>query len=168
MLAVTAAPAQAVSFETINANLIIRSSKMMQGSGGPTLIDCEFWKHMLCCKSYGSQSQCLAEAIANLAKQICSEHVHPSCLKQYLSSRLVPLDKGSDSEGNPGVRPIGIGEVLRRLIGKSVMYLLKSDVQKAAGCLQMCTGLRSGIEAAVRMTERAWSDNNTEAILLVA
>ena len=91
LLAVTAPPAQTVIFENITADLIIQSSKMMQGSGGPTLIDCEFWKHMLCCKSYGSQSQCLAEAIANLAKQICSEHVHPSCLKQYLSSCLVPL-----------------------------------------------------------------------------
>ena len=77
------------------------------------------------------------------------------------------MDKGPDSDGNPGVRPIGIGEVLRRLIGKSAMYILKSDVQKAAGCLQMCTGLRSGIEAAVHMTERAWNDNSTEAILLV-
>ena len=71
LLAVTAPPAQTVIFENITADLIIRSSKMMQGSGGPILIDCEFWKHMLCCKSYGSQSQCLAEAIANLAKQIC-------------------------------------------------------------------------------------------------
>ena len=37
----------------------------------------------------------------------------------------------------------------------------------AAGCLQMCTGIRSGIEAAVHMNENAWNDESTEAILLV-
>ena len=167
LLEVTASPVQPVIFENINADLIKRLSKMLQGSGGPTLIDSDFWKHMLCCKSYGTQSNCLAEAIANLAKRLCCEHVHPDCLKEYLSSRLVPLDKGSDSQGNPGVRPIGIGEVLRRLVGKSAMYIVKSDIQRAAGSLQMCTGLRSGIEAAVHMTHRAWSDDSTEAILLV-
>ena len=31
----------------------------------------------------------------------------------------------------------------------------------------MCTGIRSGIEAAVHMTETAWSEDTTEAILLV-
>ena len=47
------------------------------------------------------------------------------------------------------------------------MSLLKSDIQHAAGCLQMCTGIRSGIEAAVHMNEKSWSDESSEAVLLV-
>ena len=31
----------------------------------------------------------------------------------------------------------------------------------------MCTGIRSGIEAAVHMNEKAWKDEETEAVLLV-
>ena len=31
----------------------------------------------------------------------------------------------------------------------------------------MCTGIRSGIEAAVHMNEKAWNDEDTEAVLLV-
>ena len=139
----------------------------MRGSGGPTLIDSDTWRHILNCKSYSRESQNLAEAISGIAKILCTEKVHPCCLKEFSAGRLVPLDKGADSEGNPGVRPIGIGEILRRIIGKCVVSLLKSDIQHAAGCLQMCTGIRSGIEAAVHMNERAWADPSTEAVLLV-
>ena len=57
--------------------------------------------------------------------------------------------------------------ILRRIIGKCVVTLLKPDIQLAAGGLQMCTGIRSGIEAAVHMNEKAWNDEDTEAVLLV-
>ena len=167
LLKVTEPPAQNVMFENITADLIKQSSKQLNGSGGPTLIDADGWKHIICSRSYGNDSTNLAEAIAGLAKRLSTEHVHPDCLQEFLSCRLIPLDKGSDSHGNPGVRPIGIGEVLRRIIGKSVVHLLKSDIQEAAGCLQMCTGIRSGIEAAVHMVEKTWNEDATEAILLV-
>ena len=52
--------------------------------------------------------------------------------------RLIPLDK------DPGLRPIGIGEVLRRIIGKIVVYILKSELQEDAGELQMCVGGAGG------------------------
>ena len=77
------------------------------------------------------------------------------------------MDKGADNDGNPGVRPIGIGEALRRVIGKSVMSILKSDIQKAGGCLQTCSGIRSGIEAAIHATNTAWNLDGTECLLQV-
>lgn len=48
-------------------------------------------------------------------------------MKSFLSCTLVPLEK------NPGVLPIGIGEVLRRIVGKSITTSLKKDIQDAAG-----------------------------------
>ena len=44
---------------------------------------------------------------------------------------------------------------------------LKADIHHNAGGLQMCTGIRSGIEAAVHMNEKAWNEEETEAVLLV-
>ena len=60
-----------------------------------------------------------------------------------LASRLIPLDK------QPGIRPIGIGKVLRRVIGKMVLKLLKRDVLKATGSFQLCAGQYAGSEAAI-------------------
>ena len=77
-------------------------------------------------------------------------------MQELTACRLIPLDKGVDKDGNPGIRPIGIGETLRRIVGKTVMGILKTDVQEAGGCLQTCTGIRSGIEAAVHATHKAW------------
>ena len=50
---------------------------------------------------------------------------------------------------NPGVRPIGICEVSRRIISKAVLYVIKGDIQDAAGSNQLCGGQVAGIEAAV-------------------
>ena len=77
------------------------------------------------------------------------------------------MDKGEDKQGNIGVRPVGVGEVLRRIIGKVVVRAITDEVQEAVGPLQTCTGLKSGIEATVHATKRVWDDPNTEAVLLV-
>ena len=91
----------------------------------------------------------------------------PSCLAEFLACRLVPLDKGETKEGKPGVRPIGIGEVLRRLIGKLLIGVIKDDVIESAGPLQTCSGIKSGIEAAVHAMREVFEKTDTEAILLV-
>ena len=117
---------QPVIYEGITPELVQKSAMMLNGAGGPTLIDSDTWKHILCCKSYLNESQSLAEAIANIAKRLCAESIHPCCLREFTAARLIPLDKGADSAGNPGVRPIGIGEVLRRIIRKCVVSLLKA------------------------------------------
>ena len=59
-------------------------------------------------------------------------------IEPLLASRLIPLDK------NPGLRPIGIGETLRRIIGKTVARFLKQDVVDSVGSLQVCTGQDAG------------------------
>ena len=82
-------------------------------------------------------------------------------LEPLISSRLIPLDK------NPGVRPIAIGEVLRRLIGKSVVTALKSNVLISVGDLQLCGGQKSDCEAAVHATRILFKESNCDGILLV-
>ena len=52
-------------------------------------------------------------------------------------------------KGEGAVRPIGVGEVIRRVNGQCVMEVTKEDVLETSGSLQVCTGLRSGSEAAV-------------------
>ena len=44
------------------------------------------------------------------------------------------------------MRPIGVGEVVRRMIGKAIMKVVKKDVMFLAGPLQACSGIPSGVK----------------------
>ena len=74
-------------------------------------------------------------------------------MSPLLACRLIALDK------HPGVRPIGIGDTARRIIAKAALFTIRPDVQAATGCIQLCGGQISGIEAAVHAAN--------EAVLLV-
>ena len=156
-----------VIYEEIDSELVRKTANKMKGSGGPTQIDADTWKYFTGAKALGKTPELLCQAIADAAKLLCTEEVHPDCLEEYDACRLIPLDKGMTKEGNPGVRPIGIGEVLRRLIGKLLIHVIKSDITAAAGPLQTCSGLKAGIEAAIHAMRDKFALDQTEGILLV-
>jgi hypothetical protein len=116
-----------------------------KGSGGPSGVDANGFKRILACKSFKHSSVALCDALATLARNLCTEYVDPSSIEALVASRLIPLDKGGG-----GVRPIGVGEVVRRVISKSVMKVVKPDVMSASGSLQLCAGQPSGSEAAIQ------------------
>ena len=63
---------------------------------------------------------------------------------------------------NPGLRPIGVGKVLRRITGTVVvMKVVKEDIKKAAGCLQLCAGQEAGCEAAIHAMLKTFKSNET-------
>ena len=53
-----------------------------------------------------------------VGRRFCTEFVDPSALQALLACQLIPLNK------RPGVRPIGICEVLRRILGKAIMTVI--------------------------------------------
>ena len=167
LLKITDEPPSPVIFEAISAENVKAAIMDLNGSGGPTLVDTDIWKHLICSRYFNKASDTLADAIAGLAKRLCQENIGPECLKAFTASRLIPLDKGTSPSGQLGVRPIGIGEVLRRIVGKCVVKFLRADIQQAAGTLQTCAGLKSGIEAAIHATRRIWDNEETEALLQV-
>ena len=75
--------------------------------------------------------------------QRTSEFVDPSGLEALLANRGIAIDK------SPGLRPVGVGEILRRIIGKAIMVVTGEEVQKAVGALQLCAGHPTGVEAAI-------------------
>ena len=68
---------------------------------------------------------------------------------------------------NPGLRPIGVGETLRRIIGKTVAKVLKNEVADAVGSLQVCAGQDAGCEAAIHALRKIFEQEETEAVMLV-
>ena len=73
-----------------------------------------------------TENKILREQIAKLARKLATVILDPTTLEALVCCRLVPLDKC------PGIRPIGIGEVLR-IIGKSIGWTLKADLMESAG-----------------------------------
>ena len=65
------------------------------------------------------------------------------------------------------MRPIGVGEVLRRIMEKAINWILKDDRQESAGPLQTATGLKAGSEAAIHSMRLIFEDSSTEAVILV-
>ena len=58
-------------------------------------------------------------------------------------------------DNNPGVRPVGIGEAIRRLIAKLV-HSLTTQAMEACGTNNLCGGLKAGIEGAIHASKRAF------------
>ena len=75
--------------------------------------------------------------------------------------RLVALNKC------PGVRPVGVGEVSRRIISKAILSTIREDIREVVGSLQMCVGQRSGCETAIHAMNEIYEKDATEGLLLV-
>ena len=65
------------------------------------------------------------------------------------------------------MRPIGIGETFRRIVGKAAVRAIREDIQAACGSLQVCAGLEAGCEAAVHAVRETFADEDSEAALLI-
>ncbi|XP_057308551.1 uncharacterized protein LOC130646905 [Hydractinia symbiolongicarpus] len=124
-------------------------------------MDADGWRKPLTSKVFGECGLDLRRAIANVIKKLRMENVEDQSLEAFTACELVPLDK------KPGVRPIGVGEVLRRICGKVMMAVLQKDVLKSSAEIQMCSGQKSSSEAAIHAMREVFDSEETEAVLLV-
>ena len=148
-----------VLFDRITGDLIHSTALRIQGSAGPSGRDAAGWRRM--CTAFNTASQDLCNALAAVARRISTTVLDHSGLSAFIACRLIPLNK------NPGVRPIGICEVVRRIIGKAVLQVTKSDIQSAVGPLQLCAGHIAGCESAVHAMRQVFEHEELEAVLLV-
>ena len=113
-----------VIYESINSDMVKDAMKRTKGAVGPSGMDADGWRRILISGNFGNVGEELRKSIAEMAKRLCQKR-SANYLAAFLACRLIPLDK------QPGVRPIGIGEVLRRVIRKIVMKLLRKVILKA-------------------------------------
>lgn len=66
----------------------------------------------------------LCDTLAAIARRLITCFVDPSGLSAFVACRLIALDKC------PGVRPIGIGETVRRIIGKAIAITITKTSKK--------------------------------------
>lgn len=148
-----------VVFERITGETIKQAAMRTNGSAGPSGVDAYGWRRF--CSSFKGVSVDLCNALAGVAKRLCTTQVDSDGLSAYVACRLIPLNK------DPGVRPIGVGEVPRRIVAKAILKAIGEDVKSAAGALQTCAGHEAGCEAAIHAMKEIESMDDTEAMLLV-
>ena len=95
-----------------------------------------------------------------IERHLCISYIDPRCVYPLIACWLIPLLK------NPGVRPIGVCESLRRIIGKAILQVVGQDIQSAVGSAQLCASQRSGCETVI-FTLRQIFDGDAEDMLLV-
>ena len=150
-----------IVFEEIDSTLIAKVASQIKGGSGPSGMDAQGWRKILVSKVYGQEGEDLRKVYAEVIKKMCREKINDKSLESFLACRLVPLDK------KPGLRPIGIGEILRRIAGKVVMSISKNDVMNSVSRIQLCAGQEAGCEAAIHSVRSLFDKEDTEAVLLV-
>ena len=91
-----------------------------EGSAGPSGLDAYAWKRM--CTSFQKPSTDLCAAVAMTARRMAGAFVDPGPLAPLTACRLVALDK------SPGVQPVGVGEVVPRIISKSILSVIRPEI----------------------------------------
>ena len=89
---------------------------------------------------------------------VLSQGMAPSTVAPVLAGAgLVALPKPTG-----GVRPIAVGELLRRLVGKCLMTLVRDEARQYFWPAQVGVGVKGGAEKAVHAV-RAWIERNRSA-----
>ena len=106
--------------------MVRRAASKTKGGAGPSGLDANDWCRILTSNSYGTSSSDLCKTMSI---------VDPKSIEALLASRLIPPNK------NPGLRPIGVGEILRRIARKVVTTAIREEIISSVGCLQTCAGV---------------------------
>ena len=113
----------------------------LRGGAGPGSVDAIAMGNWLL--RHGKFSQLLREELAEWTEWMCNGRPPFAAYRALMACRLVALDK------QPGVRPVGIGEIWRRAISKCALTVCGEDAKAACGSTNLCAGLEAGIEGAL-------------------
>ena len=106
------------------------------GAVVPSCFDRDDWRQIIDNETYGTDGNDLCKVITETTKRFCiAELLNSHGLKSVetlMICRLILFAK------NPGVRPIGIGQSLGKIMGKGVMSIFKKDLIEVAGPSQLC------------------------------
>ena len=140
----------------------MKVSILTKGGSRPSGVDADGWRRILTSHDFGTAQLDLGKAFTQLIKNFCVEELESaSYLESFVACILIPLDK------KPGIRAIGVGKVLWRIAGKSVMMFFKNSVTHAAGALQLSVGQDTRIEAVAHAMYDIFSEESNEALLLI-
>ena len=129
------------------------------GDTGSSDLNAQGAKRILCCQSFGNRCNDLCGALASFTRKLATTNTESAPI--FLTCRMIGLDKSS------GIRPVGIGEIFRRIMTAALILNFRGEKQNATGPMQTRGGARSGVEVAVHTMSGLFDDSKTECILFV-
>jgi hypothetical protein len=106
---------------------------------------------------FGKSSRLLRQAAADLVDWLANSFPPWAAYRALMPGRLlVTLDKC------PGVRPIGVGEIWRRLAAKVTLLVSGCNAKERCGIDQLCAGLEAGIEGGIHAIDELWRQHEEE------
>ena len=148
-----------IVFSALDGSMVKKCALRTEGAAGVSQADDQMWHKMV--TSFKETSTDFCAAVAAVARRFSTEYVDPQGVEALVANRGIPLDKC------PGLRPVGIGEVKRRVMGKAIMQIVGFDVQGAVGSLNLCAGQSAGVEAAVHAMRHCFAADEVDAVLLI-
>ena len=155
----SALPYQPVVFDKISARLVRKHVMKSHGTAGSSSLEADDWRRIL--SAFAQTSRNLCKLVAKFAKRLATSKIPPDDLIAYNGCRLVALDKC------PGVRPIGIGEVMRRINGRIIVDCIRQDLTSLGGNKQLCLGQKCSIKHAIHSLRHNFHDPENKANLLI-
>ena len=146
-------------FDKISARLVQKHEMKTLGSAGSSGIDANDWRTPP--SALRQTSTNLGKLAAMFAKRLATSITPPDDSIAYNCCRIVALDKCS------GVRPFGIGEIMRRSTERIIVNCLRQDLTSHGGNKQLCLGQICGIENVKLRLRHSFDDPQNEAILLI-
>ena len=115
-------------------------------AAGPTSVDAVALSSWLL--SFGLASIELREEMAHWTEWLANTSPPWTAYRATMASHLVAMNK------MPGVRPLGIGEIYRRLWAMLVIKDCGSQEKQLCGTSQLCAGLEAEIEGAIHSVHK--------------
>ena len=113
-------------------------------------------KEAVLCPSPGQASQVM-HSLTGVVNLLCSGHAPPEVVPHICGATLIACKKrGGD------LRPIAVGEVLRRLVSKSLSTVLRQEAGQVLSPHQLGVAVKSGCEAIVHSVSRVLEDPNSD------
>ena len=129
-----------IKFDSIDAKNVRKTALKNRGGAGQSGLDADGCKRIFTLNQFGDNRDDLCRTFGEVIKKLCTVENQSTSLETFLANRLILLGK------NPGLIPIGFGEILRRIAGKLIASLLKEEVIQSVGLLQVCAGEDAGCE----------------------
>ena len=110
---------------TVTEDTVKQAAKNLQGAAGPDGLPGDLVKQWL--TKFGATSRKLRKVIADLTNLCANTTLSDSeapLISALLDSSLIALDK------QPGVRPIGVGTIWRRLMAKTVLIAADPSIRQ--------------------------------------